>query len=57
MKKLGYFILALKLIIMAFFTHRAIVAEGFWETVFYSGLVVFYYFWAKDIYKKFKEIE
>ena len=57
MKKLGYFILALKLIIVALFTHRAIVAEGFWETLFYSGIVVAYYFWTKDIYKKIKEIE
>ena len=57
MKKLGYFILALKLIIMVIFTYRAIVAEGFWETLLCSGVVVFYYFWTKDIYKQIKEIE
>ena len=57
MKKLGYFILALKLIIMVLFTYRAIVAEGFWETMLCSGVVVFYYFWTKDIYKQIKEIE
>lgn len=56
MKKLGYFVLALKLIIMIHFSYRAIFAEGFWETVAYAGVVIFYSFWAKGIYKQIKEI-